>query len=494
MKATYKKTALYAMILSVMFISAGFAAPGVTTEIVAWEDGFEEFFNPAFGGFQSHICGSSISGFPPPDDPAISKTYTYTGPFSAAPVIDCTFADTGSHSIQTRHNDDDGSGGFWARPHNPEPFFHPGETWVFEEDVYIPFGATCEFYIHSGGQEFGDAAGWRAASGEPWKWLIGTFADPPEDRFIDPNEGEGLAVQTDVWTHVRMEVYDEPGQPFSIWVTPKDGNGITHLVVDKAPSPVGVWPGGVHWFPWYLNRGGNAEQNPDADATYRDNIKQTRIDHQSQGYPVIGQAPVGITIDGTMAFGEWDGVVKVAEKPLNGHGDFEPLWGGNFDILLDPATFVDVWTAFDEAYFYIAARFNNAVVNPINDPEVAGDPSFFEVVFNWDFEDVALDVGYTYSVNALANSGDFGPRFKYVMDPANPPVGTGTPVGPPIFTAPDDPNVFVENGGMLAYTVVGDIMEVEMKIPFADLPEFTAPAAGEQVNMQFNVSGISDGW
>jgi len=49
-------------------------------------------------------------------------------------------------------------------------------------------------------------------------------------------------------------------------------------------------------------------------------------------------------------------------------------------------------------------------------------------------------------------------------------------------------------GGQMSYSVTGNLMDVEMKIPFAAMPEFAGCVPGGKVVLQFNVSCPTDGW
>jgi hypothetical protein len=87
---------------------------------------------------------------------------------------------------------------------------------------------------------------------------------------------------------------------------------------------------------------------------------------------------------------------------------------------------------------------------------------------------------YGFRCTALSSQPEPDPNsgismFKYIGIPANPPVAAAI-----------DPNVFRDNGGKIWWTVSGSTMTVEMKIPFAVMPDFNGVVAGKNIDVQFN--------
>lgn len=339
---------------------------------------------------------------------------------------------------------------------------HEGITAVFEHDIYLADDSLCAFLVDTGVTIF--PAGWLVNETSP-NWFYRTTMGSVPGWY-----NSGVPYVRDTWIHMKLELFDDLTWT---WTITPEGQPET-IVVEKVVWADGGWGNslGRHW----IHPG-----NPViGEVEYWDNVQSNWFDHLAQGYPPIYEAPAGIVIDGDIGATEWDGVTEVARKDPNSRGNFK-YWpfGGSNNLASD--TVADVHVAHDANNFYVSHRLTNAVTG-LPDPN---DDSRFEVVFSWDNPGKVNDAIYRFSIEAhqpIATMGDFPGDFsfgKLIRDDVEP-----LPFLDPLY----DPNgnVFGDSGGQMSYSVVGGILEVEMKIPFAAIPDFTGPVSGEKVNVQFN--------
>jgi len=336
---------------------------------------------------------------------------------------------------------------------SPSLYVSEGLTAVYEHDVYLDQNSTCTFFIYTGSGKLVAAWSIQFSGTANWKYLTGNPMG-----YVD----SGVPLMRNVWTHVKIELYDD--LTYTLKITPM-GEDET-VVCNKVQWASGAGYGTDLSYMWIY------PQPVAGTITYFDNVKMTWFDNLAQGYPPIYKVPTGIVVDGSVGANEWDGVKKVASKPAGSRGNFKtfPAWYQ----YLKMDTVADVYMGYDANNFYVAHRLTNAVTG-LPDPN---NDSRFEVLFTWDHLGAANDVSYAFRAYAFHSSA--GPNdcsiTKYIRD-----VGVI-----PHFDPSFDANDFWNSGGQMSYSLNAGVLMVEMKIPFAVMPEFTGPVSGEKVNVQFN--------
>jgi hypothetical protein len=445
-----------------------------TFEVVRWQDGFE-----------SHTCGDYLQSYTGhemyPDIPGIGAATTQwgvTGFDDSCTKIDCTKAFTGAKSIQQAWNglDYDYKGSvivayprYYDKPSSSGPhiMIRPGCTTVVETDVYLNYDASnsqnngegqCVLVWHASTKP---VVGWYS-----WAWGGVRYLSGPE--YSDYTDSSLPAQTPNKWYHFRTEVYDD--FTYSIFMTPSGQS--TQTVVLNAPCQ------NAKMNPLYYNSDYLELRMLMAKGIiYWDNVKVSYIANNAQGFRDIYDVPAGVVINGSLGNTEWSQATTVASKPLAGDGVFKSI-STRQNVVLDPNEVINVYSAYDSSNFYIAARFNKVDTN-----SVAYAGSFFQAVFTYD-----PNVSYVYGCSARAASGTTGLLSKFVgkQDPQY--YTTWDPCNPGL-TYSD----FTNASGQIAYSVTGGVMDVEMKIPFSQMPEFEGIIAGNKVNLQFNVTGIVSG-
>jgi hypothetical protein len=441
-------------------------------EVIRWLDGFE-----------SHTCNDYLTSYSGhdiyPDIPgsAVATTKWYvSGLDDLYTTIDCTKAFSGTQSVRQAWNGFDyGYKGstIVAYPYyydrgdsaGPHIMIRPGCTTVMEMDVFLNYDA-------GNSQNNGEGmavlvwhgstlpvVGWYS-----WAWGgVRYLSGPGYSNYTD----SPLPAQPgNQWYHFRTEVYDN--FTYSVFMTP-NGQSTQTVVSGASCQNINL--------PYY---------NPDylelrllmaKGIMYWDNVKISYIANNAQGFRDIYTVPAGIVINGSLGAAEWSGATKVASKPLAGDGVFKSV-STHQNVVLDPNEFIDVYSAYDSSNFYIAARFNKVDANSI---AYAG--SFLQAVFTYD-----PNVSYVYGCSARAASGTTGLLSKFVGKKDALYYTSWDPCSPGLNYSD-----FTNAGGQIAYSVTSGVMDVEMKIPFALMPEFGGIAAGVKVNLQFNVTGSASG-
>jgi hypothetical protein len=405
--------------------------------------------------FETHICGSEIDFlFPPVGQYWVSEA----GSDYAYHTVDCNFSFTGEASLRIERVN-----GGWVKGNTyPSLVARKGVTIVFEHDVYIPSGENnyVGFLV--------DASG----SGKyPIAWMFQPYEGTWRYRTNSPGQyvNSEISAPVDEWVHITIEAYDD--MTYSMWAESATTGKVT--IVENAAWADNT-PYGYTFRP-ILAPGFNGS------VTWWDNVKAYWVDSDSQGYPPIDELSTSITIDGNVDTAvEWAGVRKVAHKPLDSRGNFNPWLPGGQSSGLSNDTEVDVYAAHDSDFFYIGGVMNNIVVD-------AEDGGSFSAVFAF-YPGDGMDpegtdyVSYQFSCNAVAAEPTetiTGIGFaKYSGIPGLPPEGDEI-----------DIDTFYNNGGEIywKHNATGNFFNVEMKIPFVYLTEFTGVESGKKVDLQFNV-------
>lgn len=471
MSLTKTKTYLIIFVIFCSFISLVIAE---SYEAVRWQDGFE-----------SHICDDYLTSWTGheiyPDIPGIVKPtnqWRVMGADDLYATIDCTKAFTGTKSVKQAWNGSDYSykgSTLLAFPeyyyrgtsNGPNIIIRPGCTIVVETDVYFNHDAT----NHQNNGEGQAVLSWHSttkpvAGWYAWAWGgVRYLSGPQYSSYTD----SGLPAQAgNKWYHFKIEVYDD--FTYSVFMTPNGGS--TQTVASGVPCQnAQTTP------PYYNSDYLELRMMMSKGIIYWDNVKISYIVNNAQGFRDIYTVPSGVAIDGSLQTDEWSGATKVASKPLDGDGVFKSI-AARPNVLLDPEEYIDVYSAYDNSNFYVAARFNKVDVNSI---VYAG--SFFQAVFTYD-----PNVSYVYGCSARAASGTTGHLTKFIGK-ENPYYLTNWDSNHPGLNYND----FTNAGGEIAYSVTAGVMDVEMKIPFSQMPEFGGVLAGNKVNLQFNVTGYVSG-
>ncbi|MHB9071407.1 MAG: hypothetical protein ACYC54_13700 [Sedimentisphaerales bacterium] len=468
MKLTKKFLIMFAIFCCVSCVSAIWAE---TYEVVRWQDGFE-----------SHTCGDYLMSYTGhelyPDIPGIVKPTNYwrvSGLDDLYTTIDCIKFSSGMKSVQQAWNGFDYANKgsvivvfpeyyYRGTATGPHIMIRPGCTTVVETDVYLNYDAG-----NSQNNGEGQAVLVWHASTKPvagwysWAWGGVRYLSGPE--YSSYTDSSLPAQPANRWYHFRTEVYDD--FTYSVFMTPS-GQSTQTVVSGASCQNAKTAP------PYYNSDYLELRMLMAKGIIYWDNVKVSYIANNAQGFRDIYTIPVGVTIDGSLGANEWSGATEVAAKPLSGDGVFKSI-STHSNVLLDPNKIIDVYSAYDSSNFYIAARFNKTDVN-----STAYTGSFFQAVFTYE-----PNVSYVYGCSARAASGTTGHLSKFIgkqdpqyytnWDPCNPGLNYSD---------------FTSAGGQIVYSVVGDVMDIEMKIPFSEMPEFGGIIAGDKVNLQFNVTGM----
>lgn len=472
-----KKLANFFLIVGILACMA-MAVQAESYEVVRWLDGFE-----------SHTCGDyliSYTGHPVyPDIPGSVKStnlWNTVGLDDILTTIDCARAFEGSQSVEQAYG---GSGTntsmivaypqYYYRVYSngPHIMVRPGVTTVVEMEANFNWDLGTPINVKNNGE--GQAAlvwhsstlpvaGWYSWGYGGVRYLNGTgYSNYVDGGVVAPS------VVPNVWNHFRMEVYED--FTFSVFVT-LNGESTPQTVVSKAPCQ--NIPSNNYYYRDFLELRLVLAKG----IINWDNVKISYIANNAQGFRDIYNIPAGIAIDGSLGANEWSKATKVASKPLNGDGVFKSQ-SHRWLMVLNPNEFIDVYSAYDSNNFYVAGRFNQIDIN-----DISYEGSFFEAVFTFD-----PDVSYVFACSAEATSGTTGLLTKFVGKESALISTNWDPCEPSVL----DYNDFTNAGGLIAYSVTGGVMNVEMKIPFSYMPQFTGIVPGKKVNLQFNVSGSATG-
>lgn len=432
------------LLTGLVLLSLGMTATGESGPLVCFIDDFEV-----------RTCGQPVYfGVP------VKGMWAYPSPNPFASVVDCTTAiDSKSMSI-TRSTS---GGGIHAIP-VPYFRFDEGISAVFEVSVYMPSGVGGFVGVNADGSLYYTCT----LNVDPVNYGDNQWRSTGANTIAT-----GVNAVFDTWNRVKIEMYDD--MTFSAWVTP-DGQETIQLA-DRQ-----TWSGDV---PLIHNpRLLPAAQLPNGAKSYYDNLYTAWTDHYGQGYPAIKATENTITIDGNIDLvTEWADAQRVAYKPSGGLGNFRNYWlsNGQDPQGLQDVTEVDIYMTHDADFFYIAAEMTNAAAGLPQD----GDESYVEAVFSFVYDDPNFtDISYYFGAHATGSDPLQSPTdsgLAYVGQI----VGNGTSSVEPENLA-FDPNEWPNNGGEIWYTLNGGVLQAEIKIPFAIMPEFTGPVPGERVHVSFH--------